>query len=172
MLEEKLPENIEKKTVDNLIYEVRGMQVMLDSDVALFFDTTISNLNRQMKRNIERFPEDFCFQLSNDEMKNLRCQNGTTKILSSKRRYNPYVYTEHGIIALAGVLKSDVAAQASIEISRKFVEMRKALLANSDLLFMATETKRELLEFENKNPYLLEIDNLNFVKYFFLIKYD
>ena len=82
MLEEKLPENIEKKTVDNLIYEVRGMQVMLDSDVALFFDTTISNLNRQMKRNIERFPEDFCFQLSNDEMKNLRCQNGTTKILS------------------------------------------------------------------------------------------
>ena len=83
MLEEKLPENIEKKTVDNLINEVRGMQVMLDSDVALFFDTTISNLNRQMKRNIERFPEDFCFQLSNDEMKNLRFQNGTTKILSS-----------------------------------------------------------------------------------------
>ena len=150
MESENLPEKIEEKTVKNLIYEIRGMQVMLDSDVAFFFGTTISNLNRQMKRNIERFPEDFCFQLSDDEMKNLRCQNGTTKMLSSKRRYNPYVYSEHGIIALAGVLKSDIAAKASVEISRKFVEMRKTLIENSNLILMATETKKELLEFENE----------------------
>ena len=143
-------EKIENKIVENLIYEIRGMPVMLDSDVAFFFGTTISNLNRQMKRNIERFPEDFSFQLTDDEIKNLRCQNGTTKMLSSKRRYNPYVYSEHGIIALAGVLKSDIAAKASVEISRKFVEMRKTLIENSNLILMATETKKELLEFENE----------------------
>lgn len=89
---------------------------MLDSDIAFFFDVTISAMNRQMKRNIERFPEDFCFQLSNKEIDDLRCQNGTTKFLSSKRRYNPYVYTEEGIIALAGVLKNDIAAKMSVEI--------------------------------------------------------
>ena len=150
MKPENLPEKIDEKIVENLIHEIRGMQVMLDSDVAFFFGTTISNLNRQMKRNIERFPEDFCFQLSDDEMENLRCQNGTTKMLSSKRRYNPYVYSEHGIIALAGVLKSDIAAKASVEISRKFVEMRKTLIENSNLILMATETKKELLEFENE----------------------
>lgn len=147
MLEEKLPENIEKKTVDNLIYEVRGMHVMLDSDVAFFFGEKTERVNQQMKRNLNRFPDDFCFKLNSNEFKNLTLQNARTSY--GGRRKLPYVYTEHGIIALAGVLKSEIAAKASIEISRKFVEMRKALLANSDLLLMATETKKELLEFEN-----------------------
>lgn len=70
---------------------------MLDSDIAYLFDTNVSLLNRQMRRNIGRFPEDFCFRLTDDEIRNLRCQNGATKLLSSKRRYAPYVYTEHGI---------------------------------------------------------------------------
>ena len=85
--------SIENKNIEECIYNIRGQQVMLDSDIAFFFDVTISAMNRQMKRNIERFPEDFCFQLSNKEIDDLRCQNGTTKFLSSKRRYNPYVYT-------------------------------------------------------------------------------
>ena len=147
MLEEKLPENIEKKTVDYLIYEVRGMQVMLDSDVAFFFGEKTERVNQQMKRNLNRFPDDFCFKLNSKEFKNLTLQNARASY--GGRRNLPYVYTEHGIIALAGVLKSEIAAKASIEISRKFVEMRKVLLANSDLLLMATETKKELLEFEN-----------------------
>ena len=150
MKEEKLLKDYKEKNVENLIYRFREMHVMLDTDVAFFFNTTVSNLNRQMKRNIERFPEDFCFQLSTIEMDDLRCQNGTTKLLSSKRRYNPYVYTEEGIIALAGVLNNETAARASIEISRKFVEMRKMFFANSELLLMASDTKRELLEFENE----------------------
>ena len=150
MKEEKLLKDCKEKNVENLIYRFREMHVTLDSDVAFFFNTTVSNLNRQMKRNIERFPEDFCFQLSTSEMDDLRCQNGTTKLLSSKRRYNPYVYTEEGIIALAGVLNNETAARASIEISRKFVEMRKMFFANSELLLMASDTKRELLEFENE----------------------
>ena len=149
MENEKLPENIEKKTVDNLIYEVRGMQVMLDSDVAFFFDVPVRRLNEQTKRNANRFPEDFCFKLNSIEFKNLRSQNAIFRDATKGRKYTPCMYSEHGIIALAGVLKSEIAAKASIEISRKFVEMRKALLANSDLLLMATETKKELLEFEN-----------------------
>ena len=151
MKPENLPEKIDEKIVENLIHEIRGMQVMLDIDVALCFNVSTKRLNEQMRRNIERFPKDFCFKLNKEEIAQiLRSQFATTSILSSKRRYNPYVYTEHGIIALAGVLKSDVAAKASVEISRKFVEMRKTLIENSNLILMATETKKELLEFENE----------------------
>ena len=123
---------------------------MLDSDVAFFFDVHVSRLNEQMRRNINRFPTDFCFKLNSLEFKNLRSQNAIFNRTTKGRKYAPYMYTEHGIIALAGVLKSDVAAKASVEISRKFVEMRRALLANSNLLLMTTETKKELLEFKNE----------------------
>ena len=150
MKSENLPEKIENKIVENLILEVRGMHVMLDSVVAFFFNETVSRVNQQMNRNKNRFPEDFCFRLNSKEFKNLRLQNAIFRKATTGRKYAPYMYSEHGIITLAGVLKSDIAAQASIEISRKFVEMRKTLLANSDLLLMATETKKELLEFENE----------------------
>lgn len=76
-------ELIKDRNIEEYIYDIRGQQVMLDSDLAFFFDTTVSSLNRQMKRNIERFSNDFCFQLSDKEINNLRCQNGTTKSLSS-----------------------------------------------------------------------------------------
>ena len=148
MKETNLPEIIENKPIECLIYEVRGMPVMLDSDVAFFFSEKTERVNQQMKRNKNRFPDDFCFKLNSAEFKNLTLQNARTSY--GGRRSLPYVYTEHGIIALAGVLKSDIAARASIEISRKFVAMRKALLANSDLLLMTTETKKELLEFKNE----------------------
>ena len=78
---------------------------MLDNDVAFFFGVETKRLNEQMKRNTDRFPEDFCFKLNSKELKDLGSQNATAKKLSSRRRYNPYVYTEHGIIALAGVIK-------------------------------------------------------------------
>lgn len=122
------------KNIEDCIYNIRGQQVMLDSDIAYLFETNVSLLNRQMRRNIGRFPEDFCLQLTDDEIRNLRCQNGTTKLLSSKRRYAPYVYTEHGIIALAGVLKSEIADKMSVEIARKFIQMRKFILENGDVL--------------------------------------
>jgi len=150
MKPENLPEKIDEKIVENLIYEIRGMQVMLDSDVAFFFNVSVRRLNEQMKRNINRFPQDFCFKLNSKEFKNLRSQNAIFKDSTNGRKYAPYVYTEHGIIALAGVIKSDLAAKASVEIARKFVEMRKTLIENSNLILMATETKRELLEFENE----------------------
>ena len=107
---------------------------MLDSDVAFFFGVTVSSLNRQMRRNVDRFPCDFCFQLSDKETNDLRCQKGTTNFLSSIRRYNPYAYTEEWIITLAGVHKNDIAAKMSVEIARKFIQMRKFILENGDVL--------------------------------------
>ena len=150
MKPENLPEKIDEKIVENLIYKIRGMQVMLDTDVAFFFKVETGKLNQQVKRNQSRFPDDFCFKLNSKEFKSLKSQNVTSNVGRGGKRKLPYVFTEHGIIALAGVLKSDVAAKASVEISRKFVEMRKTLIENSNLILMATETKKELLEFENE----------------------
>ena len=123
---------------------------MLDSDIAFFFEVETKTINKQMKRNIDRFPEDFCFQLSSKELNDLRCQNGTTKFLSSKRRYNPYVYTEEGIIALAGVLKNDIAAKMSVEIARRFIQMRKFIMENGDVLLALAKLQNRQIEFENE----------------------
>jgi hypothetical protein len=107
-------------------------------------------LNKQMKRNSNRFPEDFCFQLSTKKMSDLRFHFGTAKLLSSKRRYNPYAYTEEGIITLAGVLKNDIAAKMSVEIARKFIQMRKFILENGDVLLALAKLQNRQIEFENE----------------------
>ena len=139
-------ENIEKR-----IFAIRGIQVMLDSDVAELFGVETKTLNQQMKRNLKRFPKDFCFQLTDVELNYiLRSQNVTSRTLSSKRRYNPYVYTEHGIVALAGVLKSDVAAQMSVEIARTFVQMRHFIMENGDVLLKLAQLQNRQINFEIK----------------------
>lgn len=139
------------KNIEDCIYTIRGQQVMLDSDIAQLFEVETKALNQQMKRNINRFPEDFCFQLTDDEISNLlRSQNVTSNALSSKRRYNPYVYTEHGIISLAGVIKSNIANYMSVEIARKFIQMRKFILENSDFLLALAKLQNRQLEFENE----------------------
>ena len=142
--------SLENKNIEECIYNIRGQQVMIDSDVAYFFGATVSSLNRQMRRNADRFPSDFCFQLSNKETNDLRCQKGTTNFLSSKRRYNPYAYTEEGIITLAGVLKNDIAAKMSVEIARKFIQMRKFILENGDVLIALAKLQNRQIEFENE----------------------
>ena len=109
------------KKVEDCIIVVRDQQVMLDSDVAYFFNVDTRQLNRQMKRNVGRFPEDFCFQLNSKEFKNLMCQIGTSSVGYGGRRKLPYVYTEHGIIALAGVLRSEVADRMSVQITRAYI---------------------------------------------------
>ena len=113
----ELLETKEESEIKDLIHEFRGKQVMLDSDIAKLFNVEAKQLNRQMKRNQNRFPEDFCFQLNSKEFKDLRCQNVTTN--RGGRRYYPYVYTEQGIIALAGVLRSDIADQMCVKITLK-----------------------------------------------------
>ena len=133
--------NIEPQHIENLVYVIRNKQVMVDSDLALLYQVETKALNRAVKRNIKRFPEDFCFQLTVEEYENLKCQIGTSKIIDQEksdgrggRRTLPYVFTEQGISRLASVLHSEVAVNVSIGIMRAFVEMRR-FIANNELLF-------------------------------------
>ncbi|PIE78358.1 MAG: DNA-binding protein, partial [Candidatus Delongbacteria bacterium] len=117
---------ISSENIKNLIHTIRGKQVMIDSDLAILYGVTTGNLNKAMKRNEDRFPDDFCFELTKDEYKNLMFQNG---ISSSENNYGgrrkmPKAYTEQGISMLSAVLRSEVATKVSITIMRTFVEMR------------------------------------------------
>lgn len=115
--------------IKDLIYEIRGQQVMLDSDLAMLYGYEVKQLNRQVKRNVERFPEDFMFQISKEEIDHLRCHFGTSSDHGG-RRYFPYVFTEQGIYMLATVLKGEVAIKQSLMIMRAFKEMRHYLIEN------------------------------------------
>lgn len=119
-------------TIKNLIYVIRGQQVMLDSDLAMLYQVETKVFNQAVKRNEERFPKEFCFQLTRDEYNALRSQFVTSKGKGG-RRYLPYVFTEQGIAMLSAVLRSDVAIQVSIKIMNTFVEMRR-FMANSSLV--------------------------------------
>ena len=136
--------------IENQIYNIRDQQVMLDSDIAALFEVETKVLNQQMKRNIERFPDDFCFQLNSKEFKSLKSQNVTFKSSTKGRKHLPHVYTEHGVMALAGVLKSEVAAKMSIAIVRTFIQMRKFILENGDILLALAKLQNRQLEFENE----------------------
>ena len=121
--------------IKNLIYVVRNKQVMIDSDLAMLYQVETKALNRAVKRNIKRFPEDFCFQLTTEEATFLKCQSGTSKKDGrGGRRTLPYVFTEQGISMLSSVLHSEVAINVSIGIMRAFVEMRR-FISNNALLF-------------------------------------
>ena len=145
-------EKYETNNIKNLIYTIRGRQVMLDSDVATLYHYETKNINKAMKRNIERFPEDFCFQLTEKEVENLRFQIGTTLDNMKYRsiKYLPYVYTEQGISMLAGVLKNEIAVQVSISIIRAFIEMRRFILLNGQVFQEIDDIKGQLLEHDKK----------------------
>ena len=125
---------ISNEKIKNLIYTIRGKQVMLDSDVANLYHYETKNINKAVKRNIDRFPEDFCFQLSKSEIDEMWFQNGTTSKGENNKyrseKYLPYVFTEQGIAMLAGVLKNDIAVKVSINIIKSFIEMRKFMYSN------------------------------------------
>ena len=118
--------------IEDMIFEVRGNQVILDSNVAMLFGYQTKDLNRAVRNNINRFPENYCFQLTEEEYKNLRCNFFTSSSSSNYggRRYLPYVFTEYGITMLAGLLKSDIAVDASLKIVDAFVAMRKYISNN------------------------------------------
>ena len=126
-----------EKEIENLIYTIRGKQVMLDSDVANLYKYKTKALNLAVKRNIKRFPEEFCFKLTNEEFENLRFQFETLnkKVNNGNvtRKYLPYVFTEQGIAMLAGILKSDIAVDVSIKIIKAFISMRKFLIQNGQV---------------------------------------
>ena len=138
--------------IKNLIYNIRGKQVMLDSDVAMLYHYETKNINKSMKRNIERFPEDFCFRLTENEINSLRFQTGTLNKngRGQHSKYLPYVYTEQGISMLAGVLKNDIAIKVSLNIIRAFIEMRKFIINNGQVFERLTNVEYKLLEHDKK----------------------
>jgi len=132
----------ENVVIEDMIYEIRGKQVMLSSDVAILYNSETKVINQVVKRNINRFPNDFCFQITLSEWLNLRSQNVTSseernKIMHGGTRYLPYVFTEHGIMMLSGLLKSDIAVKVNIQIIDAFVKMKKYFaknISNSEIL--------------------------------------
>jgi len=120
--------------IESAILFLRGHKVMLDSDLAALYGVTTFNLNKAVKRNAERFPEDFVFRLTAEEAKGLRFQIGISKAKQrGGRRYLPYVFTEQGVAMLSGVLRSRRAAQVNVEIMRAFVRLRRMLGSNEEL---------------------------------------
>ena len=115
--------------VENRIFTIRGEQVILDSDLAKLYGTVTKRFNEQVQRNIGRFPTEFMFQLSMEEFDYLRSQNAATNL--SKRRSLPLVFTEHGVIMAAAILKSEIADRASVKVVEAFVAMRRFLAANA-----------------------------------------
>ena len=158
-----MPKSSNKLTsdqLDRLIYEVRGERLMLDSDLALIYGVETKALNRAVKRNRDRFPKDFMFQLSEDEWKNLRYQIGTSSSNSKHqslryqigtstlghggRRNRPYVFTEHGAIMAANILNSRRAVQMSVFVVQAFLKMRALLGDNRDLAQKLAGLEKEL----------------------------
>ena len=120
------------EVIKNRIYEVRGQRVMLDRDLAELYNVETKVLNQAVKRNIERFPEDFMFRMDNSEWEFLRSQFVTSKDGRGGVRYTPYVFTELGIAMLSSVLRSETAIQVNINIMRAFVAIRHAVSAWQD----------------------------------------
>lgn len=145
-------EKLLNKDIKNLIYTIRGMQVMLDSDVANLFKYTTKNINKSVKNNAERFPEYYCFQLTTKEYNSLMTRRyNITKIgRSNNRKYLPYVFTEYGITMLAALLKSEVAVNISIKIVNTFMQMRKNFSENNQVFERLTSLEYKLLEQEKK----------------------
>src|SRR6266849_4862314 len=128
--------------IERRIYFIRTHKVMLDSDLAELYGVTTKRLNEQVKRNIHRFPADFMFQLNQAESNRLRSQFATSKYGRGGRRYQPYVFTEHGALMLASVLNSEKAIQASIQIVRAFVRLRELLATHQELARKLAEMEK------------------------------
>jgi phage regulator Rha-like protein len=155
---------ISQKEIENRIFTIRGVQVMLDSHLSELYSVEIRRLNEQVKRNIERFPESFMFQLSDNEwdflrsqnaiLKNeghLRSQNATLEDSRGKhRKYLPYVFTEQGVAMLSAVLRSETAVKVSIQIIQAFVEMRKFIADNASVFHRLDKVERKQLEADVK----------------------
>ena len=140
--------------IKKLICNIRGKQVMLDSDVAMLYQCETRIINQAVKRNIDRLPERFCFRLTMNELEDLKSQNVISSLRGEKsyggRRKLPTVFTEQGIAMLSGLLKNDIAVQVSINIMDAFIEMRKFILKNGKIFSRLTNVEYKLLEHDKK----------------------
>lgn len=154
----------ESLTIEDMIYEIRGKQVMLASDVAQLYNSETKIINQVVKRNINRFPIDFCFQLTKEENINLRSQIVTSnnnqnlgiknETIRGGNRYLPYVFTEYGVIMLSGLLKSDIAAEVNVRVINAFVKIRHYIIENKDVYKSLNNINNLLIEHDEKINYI------------------
>lgn len=132
------------EVIINKIYFIRGKKIMLDRDLAELYDVSTSNLNLAVKRNIKRFPEDFMFQLEDQEFRNLMLQNAISSWGGSRKA--PYAFTEQGVAMLSGILTSDIAIEVNIRIIRIFTKLREMLLTHTDLLLKLEQLEKQVVQ--------------------------
>jgi len=136
---------ITKDQIDSMIQSIRGLRVMLDADLARIYGVSTSRFNEAVKRNKQRFPEDFMFQLTADEAAALRSQIAISKAgRGQHRKYRPYAFTEHGALMAANILNSSCAVEMSVFVVRAFVKMRETLLGSRDLAKKLAELEEKL----------------------------
>jgi phage regulator Rha-like protein len=149
-----MAKTISVEIVATKIFEIRGKKVMLDADLAGLYGVETKQLVRQVKRNIERFPEDFMYQLTVEEVINLRCQFGTSRW--GGRRYLPFVFTQEGVAMLSSVLNSKRAIQVNIQIMRAFVKLKELLLTHKDLAIKLEALEKKYVEYDEKIQKIFE----------------
>lgn len=150
---------MELQVIQNKIYEIRGQRVMLDRDLAELYGVTTSALNQAVKRNIERFPEDFMFQLTTIETDRWKSQFVMSNSLTMGLRRNPYAFTEQGVAMLSAVLKSETAVNVSIAIMRAFVAMRNYITTTTTVTAELAEIRAKLALLERNNEDNMEAMN-------------
>ena len=156
---------MELDIIQNKIYEVRGVRVILDFDLAELYQVETKALKQTVRRNADRFPEDFMFEITESEYKSLIISLRSQIVTSNERggrRYMPYAFSEHGVIMLAGLLRSEIAIQTSITITRAFIAMRNYIMSTKHLEseLEAVKAKLELLE-RNDEENLEAINDLS-----------
>jgi phage regulator Rha-like protein len=137
--------------IENKIFVIRGQKVMLDSDLALLYETETFRLNEAVKRHLERFPSNFMFQLTKEEWKFLTSQFAMSKAGRGGRRTLPYVFTEHGVLMIANVLNSQKAIAVSIQIINAFVKLREMALTHKDLSQRLDEMEKSFINYTKEN---------------------
>lgn len=143
------------RNIQEHIFTIRGVQVMLDKDIAEFYEVKPIRLREQVKRNKNRFPNDFMFQLTEDEVRMMVSQNA----IPSKKQlggFLPYVFTEQGVAALSAVIKSTKAEEVSVLLMRAFVEMRKFISANANIFYRLDKVEQKQLETDHKLDTILD----------------
>ncbi|WP_323657880.1 ORF6N domain-containing protein [Aliarcobacter butzleri] len=155
--------NLILEDINSKIYTIRGLQVMLDEDLAKLYDIETKVFNQAVKRNIERFPDNFRFQLTKNEYENLRSQFVTLSLdkgWGTHKKYLPYVFTEQGVSMLSAVLKSNTAIQTSIMIINSFVKMRKYIVYNASIFQRFTQIEQKMITYdENFNKLFSALDD-------------
>ena len=143
------PVSIPDEVIMSKIYLIRGRKVMLDRDLAELYTVDTKQLKRAVRRNIERFPEDFMFEMTKKELENWRYQFGTSITDKMGLRYPPFCFTEHGVLMLSSVLNSDRAIKVNIQIIRIFTKIRELLLAHKDILLQLEHMQQKIAEHDN-----------------------